>query len=70
MGKSAKMDLAQQILATELEIKRRDGETLYRWGDTLAVIVLDTGEIGQFSSKLLVKRDDVVKAIAVVAALK
>ena len=70
MRESANMNLVQQIQATVLDIELRDGETLFRWGDTLAVIVLDTGEIGQFSSQLLVKRDDVVEAIAAIVVLK
>jgi hypothetical protein len=39
-------------LAAAPDVTRREGETLYRWGDTLGVIVLSSGEIGQFTTSL------------------
>ncbi|WP_217360292.1 hypothetical protein [Ruegeria sp. HKCCA5463] len=38
---------------------RRNGETLYKWGNLLAVIVRDSGEVGQFSTSLAISRGEV-----------
>lgn len=45
-------------------ITNREGETLYRWGDTLCVIVLASGEIGQFSASMRLTRQEVEEALA------
>jgi len=43
---------ANDDLLNEPSVTVRAGETLYRWGDTLGVIVLASGEIGQFTTSL------------------
>lgn len=43
---------SSEDLLQEPSVTRREGETLYRWGDTLGVIVLSSGEIGQFTTSL------------------
>lgn len=57
------MDLLQHVLTNEPDAKLRVGETLYCWGETLAVIVRENGEIGQFASSLPVARAEVKSAM-------
>ena len=45
-------------------ITSREGETLYRWNNTLAVLVLASGEIGQFTTTLPWKRAQVEDFLA------
>lgn len=58
------MSIIAPELAVEPDVTRQDGETLYRWGDTLGVIVLASGEIGQFSTSLRLTRQEVEEALA------
>ena len=58
------MSTIAQELVEPPDIISREGETLYRWGETLAVIVLASGEIGQFSARLKVSRQEVREALA------
>lgn len=52
--------LAKPIeLSRAPSVARRNGETLYKWGNLLAVIVLDSGEVGQFSTSLAMNRTKV-----------
>ena len=64
------MELMQHVLNNAPETTQREGETLYRWGDTLAVVIRNNGEIGQFATTLAIKRDDVTKAIAAIHSEK
>lgn len=40
-------------------VTKRTGETLYKWGNLLAVIVFDSGEVGQFSTSLAISRSEI-----------
>ncbi len=42
-------DIAE-IVAAQPDVLRGSRETRYRWGSDLAVLVLDSGEVGQFST--------------------
>ncbi len=44
-------------------VARRYGETLYKWGNLLAVIVRDSGEVGQFSTSLAISRGEVEELV-------
>jgi len=70
VGNVGRMELMQRVLNNKPDAERRDDETLYRWGDKLAVIVRNTGEVGQFATTLAIKRDDVVRAIVGIAYQK
>ncbi|MDO6520732.1 hypothetical protein Q4578_04000 [Shimia thalassica] len=70
LGQPCGMGPLQNLLNDKPDVEPRGGETLYRWRDKLAVIVRDTGEVGQFATTLAIKRDDVVRAIAAVAGQK
>jgi hypothetical protein len=58
------MSALTQILRTlPMQETTRPGERVLRWGDELAVVVLDSGEIGQFATGGRWVRREVVDAV-------
>lgn len=51
-------------LARAPSVTRRVGETLYRWGNTLGVVVLASGEVGQFTTSIRWTRPQVESFLA------
>lgn len=59
--------LLDDLRTLPVEETTRPGERLLRWGDELAVILLDSGEIGQFATSCRWSRAEVEDAISQVA---
>lgn len=58
------MSMYSADLLKEPSVTSRQGETLYCWGDRLGVIVLASGEIGQFATSLPWTRSQVENFLA------
>ena len=56
-------NLAATLSTLPMQETTRPGERVYRWGDELAVILLDSGEIGQFATCGWWSRRDVEDAV-------
>ena len=58
------MQLTDILRTIPLEEFTRPGERIYRWGDELAVILLDSGEVGQFVTAGRWFREEVEAAVS------
>lgn len=64
------MNLLDHVSLFQPAIKRRQCETLYCWGDLLAVVVMDDGEVGQFACQLACTRPEVEEVVALTSTVE